>query len=302
MHPLGDLAQQLGREILGDRRGQCAALFDLEPGQPFGAKILDHHFGQLVDIFARIIGGGPLGVDAAHAAPFVGRCPEHAKFAGRGQIGEIDQLHVETQIGRVVAIVLHRLVVGHSGQRQLKFQPQQLPGQPGHQTVDHADDVLGVDEAHLHVELRELGLAIGPQVLVAETAGDLHVAIVAGDHQNLLVKLRRLRQGVKRAVMNAAGHQVIAGPFGRAAAEHGRFDVDEAVLVEISAHAANDLVPQQQRVLHLGAAQIEIAILEPQVLVRQILAAGLQWRGEALVENLGICPAALRWPRSAAWD
>ena len=84
-----------------------------------------------------------------------------------------------------------------------------------------ADHVVGVDERHLQVELRELRLAVGPQVFVAEAAGDLHVAVVAGDHQDLLVELRRLRQGVERAVVHAAGHQVVAGPFGRAAAEDG---------------------------------------------------------------------------------
>ena len=95
-----------------------------------------------------------------------------------------------------------------------------------------------VDERHFQVELRELRLPVGPQVFVAKAAGDLHVAVVAGDHQNLLVQLRRLRQRVERAVVHAAGHQVVAGPFGRAAAEHRRFDVDEAVLVEVVAHAA----------------------------------------------------------------
>ena len=90
---------------------------------------------------------------------------------------------------------------------------------------------------HLQVELRELRLAVGAQVFVAEAAGDLHVAVVAGDHQNLLVELRRLRQRVERAVVHAAGHQVVAGPLRRAAAEDRRFDVDEVVLFEIVAHA-----------------------------------------------------------------
>ena len=91
-----------------------------------------------------------------------------------------------------------------------------------HQPVDDADDVLGVDERHLDVQLGELRLPVGPQVLVAEAAGDLDVAVVAGDHENLLVELRRLRQGVESARLHAAGHQVIAGPLRRAAAEHGR--------------------------------------------------------------------------------
>ena len=52
-------------------------------------------------------------------------------------------------------------------------------------------------EAHLDVELGELRLAIAAQVLVAEAARDLEVAVVAGDHQQLLELLRRLRQRVE---------------------------------------------------------------------------------------------------------
>ena len=36
-----------------------------------------------------------------------------------------------------------------------------------------------LDEAHLQVELGELGLAVGAQVLVAEAAHDLEVAVEA---------------------------------------------------------------------------------------------------------------------------
>ena len=86
-------------------------------------------------------------------------------------------------------------------------------------------------------------------------------------------------------VMDAAGHQVIAGPLGRAAAEHRRFDVDEVVLVEIVAHAANDLMPQHHHLLHRRPAQIEIAVLEPQILAGQFCAAGLERRRQALVEH-----------------
>ena len=61
------------------------------------------------------------------------------------------------------------------------------------------DDVVLLDEGHLEVELGELGLAEAAQVLVAEAAGDLVVALVAAHHQQLLEQLRRLRQRVERA-------------------------------------------------------------------------------------------------------
>ena len=57
-----------------------------------------------------------------------------------------------------------------------------------------------VDEAHLEVELVELARrAVGARVLVAEAGRDLEVAVEAGDHQQLLELLRRLRQRVELA-------------------------------------------------------------------------------------------------------
>ena len=46
--------------------------------------------------------------------------------------------------------------------------------------LDHADDVLLVDERHLDVELRELEAAVGPRRLVAQAPDDLVVAVLAG--------------------------------------------------------------------------------------------------------------------------
>ena len=60
--------------------------------------------------------------------------------------------------------------------------------------LDQAEDQVRRRERHFDVDLGELGLTIGAQVLVAETTGDLIVAIGAGDHQDLLENLRRLRQ------------------------------------------------------------------------------------------------------------
>ena len=186
---------------------------------------------------------------------------------------------------------LHRLVVAHPRQRQRHVQPQNLLGQPRHQAVDHADDVLGVDERHFQVQLRELRLPIGPQVLVAETAGHLDVAVVAGDHENLLVELRRLRQGVVTALLDAAGHEIIAGPFGRAAAEHRRLDVDEPQRVAVIAHDLDHAMPQEHRPLHLRPPQIDVAILQPDVLARQVLARRLERRSEAPVEHFQVLGA-----------
>ena len=56
------------------------------------------------------------------------------------------------------------------------------------------EEVVEVGERHLDVELRQLLEPVGAQILVAEAARDLVVALEAGDHEQLLVDLRALRQ------------------------------------------------------------------------------------------------------------
>ena len=62
-----------------------------------------------------------------------------------------------------------------------------------------AEDVVLVHERHLDVDLRELGLAIDAQVLVAEALHDLEVAVEAGHHEELLEELRALGERVELA-------------------------------------------------------------------------------------------------------
>src|SRR5690606_28420983 len=108
-----------------------------------------------------------------YETPSGGHVLEHAKVAPRGQVGAVDNLHAESQVGGVVAEAAHRLVVGHARQGGGNLEVEDFLGQPFYYAVDHVDHVVVVDEAHLEVDLSELRLAIGTQILVAKAAGDL---------------------------------------------------------------------------------------------------------------------------------
>ena len=101
------------------------------------------------------------------------------------------------------------------------------------QLLEVDEYVLLLDKRHLHVDLRELGLAVGAQILVAEAARDLIVFVDAADHQKLLVNLRRLRQCVELAGVNAARDKVVARALGRRFHHHRCFYLDKAVVVKV---------------------------------------------------------------------
>jgi hypothetical protein len=99
------------------------------------------------------------------------------------------ELHAVAQVGLVGAEAAHGLGVGEPRERDGQLDPEDLPPDGRHQLLAEVVDVLLVQERQLQVELGELGLAVGPQRLVAEAADDLVVALDPGDHQQLLEQL-----------------------------------------------------------------------------------------------------------------
>ena len=155
-----------------------------------------------------------------------------------------------------------------------------------HDVFHHVDDLVAFDEAHLDVDLGELGLAVGAQVLVAEAAGDLVVALDAGAHEHLLELLRALRQRVEVAGVRAGRHEEVTRALGRGVGEDRRFDLEEAALVEGGAHCLRDLVAQQDVLVHLGAAQVEVAPFHARGLVGLDAVFDGERRGDGLVQHL----------------
>ena len=136
-----------------------------------------------------------------------------------------------------------------------------------HHRLDRGEHVLLLDERHLQVELVELaGRAVGARVLVAKAGRDLKIAVEARHHEQLLVLLRRLRQGVELARVQARGHQKIAGALGRARGQDRRLELDEALLLHAPADRGDDRRAQQDGLVHDLAAQVEEAVAKARFL------------------------------------
>ena len=92
--------------------------------------------------------------------------------------------------------------------RQLDKGPVELDAhkffeQQANHSLDYLHHIAWLDERHLHIELGKLGLAIGAQIFIAETLDDLEISVEPADHENLLEQLRRLRQRIEFAVVDA---------------------------------------------------------------------------------------------------
>src|SRR6266853_4452123 len=104
---------------------------------------------------------------------------------------------------------MYRITIFHAPERSFHRNAGHSAG-AHHHLLDHAEDRVLRGKRYFEVELRELWLAVGAQVFIAEAFDDLEVAVHAADHQDLLENLRRLRKCVKLAGMHTAWNEIIA--------------------------------------------------------------------------------------------
>ena len=169
------------------------------------------------------------------------------------------------RVGAVDAEALHRFPVRHARHFADVVVEELLP-ETARESGHHAHHILALDEAHLEVDLRELGLAVGARVFVAHALADLHVAVAARDHQDLLEELRALRKRVPLARVQARRHDEVARALGRRLDEERRLDLEEAVLAEVVAGELGDARTRVQDLLHARAAEVDVAVLEARLL------------------------------------
>src|SRR5690606_20194184 len=128
--------------------------------------------------------------------------------------GPVLQLQTEAKVGLVGTVGVHGDVVGNSRERCCELHAERLPENVGHETLNCREDVLLVHEAHFNIYLSVFRLPVATGVLVAEAVGKLEIFVEAGDHQNLLEKLRTLRQSVKIAGVNSRRNKEVARTLG----------------------------------------------------------------------------------------
>ena len=188
--------QQLGHDgfvqELGHRRlYSFQALGDvvhLQPGQALGTVDADE-LAVFIDLLARQ--GGTTGYSKrGHAAlGIVGRAGEHLKVDVLHQIGNVDQLHRNTQIRLVGAVTTHGFGIAHHREGAQIHARHVLP-QILYQLFHHFPHLFGAHEGGFHIDLGKFGLTVGTQIFVAEAFDDLVVTVEAAHHQQLLEQLR----------------------------------------------------------------------------------------------------------------
>jgi hypothetical protein len=144
-----------------------------------------HEIGELVELLA-----GVIGTSGNHNTTNVFSLVENRKFARTFQhVHQFDELHTETQVGFVTTEAAHGLMPRHSFQLG-QFYPTHLFKQMAREFLEDFKHIFLVGKRHLAVNLCELRLTVGAQVLVTETLRNLEIAVKTTHHQQLLEGLR----------------------------------------------------------------------------------------------------------------
>ena len=216
-------------------------------------------FGQCIQLLARVA----CTALRTNGSNVFGRI-EHAESLALSQFGNVVEGHAETNIGFVRSVFRHRFVPCDARKVSLKCFSENRPEQVFCQFFERSQNIFAVDERHLAIDLCEFGLPVGPQVLIAEAADDLEVAIVAGYHQQLLEGLRRLRQCVEFTRIHSRGDDKVTCTLRRRLDQIWGLDLQKAFAVEKVADFVSHLVTQNQRLFQRIASQVEKTVLHPQ--------------------------------------
>ena len=253
--------------VLGDRAAPLAALARCvaEARETFALRPAVH----IVEEFAALF-GSVRRRDSAHdvaGGNDVGKAAEARPGEMRRHVGDDQRV---AQVRLVIAIFQHRLAIRDARERTRRGYRLAVGKFLEHAREDGLDGIEHVilrDEAHFEVELIEFARAtVGARVFVAEAGRDLEIAVEARDHQQLFEHLRRLRQRIEFAGMDAAGHQIVARALGRRGGQDRGLEFGEALIGHAAAQAGNHVRTQHDVGVQAFAAQIEEAVFQADVL------------------------------------
>lgn len=296
------LLKHLLRIELINRRLHIAVSFHAGVDHTLGSdlRLLDE-ISKLVKLLAGI-NSGTLGADTADIFSVI----EYRETMALEHIHKLDKTHVETSIRLIRAIILHSIMPSHA-RKHRKVNALDLLEKMASHALKHLEDILLLNERHLTVDLSELRLTVGTEILIAETLHDLEITVETAHHKQLLESLRRLRQSIELPLIHAAWNDKVARALRSRLDEHRSLHLKETLRVEIAANLESHAVAKLKIPADTLTAEVKVTVLHTDVIATVRLILDSERRSDRRVEhhktahdnldvagrNLGILRAAL---------
>ena len=94
------------------------------------------------------------------------------------------------QIRLVTAICIHGFMVCKPSECMRKLDIHHILEDITEKVLHQSQNIVSLYKAHLNVQLSELQLSVSSWVLVTVASCNLEIFVEAGDHKDLLIKLR----------------------------------------------------------------------------------------------------------------
>ena len=150
----------------------------------------------------------------------VGGIVEYRESVSLHDVHQFHELHAETEVGLVAAVIFHGVCPWHTHERFIRSSTPRISLEQifGH-AFEEVDDVILLHKRHFAVNLCKFRLTVGTQVFVTEAFGYLEVTVETGNHQQLFQCLRALRQGIELSRFMREGTTKSRAPSGRSLPE-----------------------------------------------------------------------------------
>ena len=296
---VAEFVELFGGEELADLSFDFVIFLDAHPNEALGT-VLGNVSGEFVDLLTSKV-NATLGSDTADLATGGNAVLEHAKVGLCTDFRNIVDFEVEAEVRLIGTVLEHSFCPLHTADVARRFEVPNLAQNLGHELVEHFHDFVLVDERHFDVDLREFRLTVSAEVFVTEALGNLEVAVHAGNHQELLVLLRRLREGVELARVHTGRHEVVTCAFRSGFAKARSFDVFKTVRVEEVVHGLEEAALEEELLLDPRTAEVQIAVLQAEVVVFLaffVRVVNGQGRSESGVQNFELVSLDFDFTRS----
>ena len=252
-------------EELADLSFDFVIFLDAHPNEALGTVLADIS-GEFVNLLTGEV-HATLGCDTADLSASCDAVLEHAEVGLGADFGNIVDFEIEAKVRLVGTVLEHGFVPLHATDMLRRFEVPNLAENVRDELVEHFHDFVLVDERHFDVDLGEFRLTVCAKVFVAEALGDLEVAVHAGNHQKLLVLLRRLREGVELARVHTGRHEVVTCAFRSGLAKARSFNVFKTVCIEKVVHGLEETALEEELLLNPRTAKIQVTVLQAKVVV-----------------------------------
>ena len=282
-----------GKEFcIGGRNFACIVL--LEPSHTFCTVGLCH-VGEAVNFLAGEFSAA-FDIDGTDRAAICNRISKYTE-AGVGQnVAEVLQLKAKTDIGLVRAEAIHGFLIRHTDKVLFHIDVVELTHQIFDKAFVHSDNIVLHHKGHFGVDLGKFRLTVCTEVLIAVATGDLEITVKAGEHQQLLIQLRRLGQSIELTGMHTAGHQIVSCAFGSGLDQVGGFNVNETAVCIVVSCQLGDFRAVHNVLLHIRTAQVKETVAQTHVGTDRAVFYDFKGRGLRSGKNLQLIYCHFNFP------